>query len=71
MTTAVDTHAAEIQQLVARSRLAQAELESYSQEQVDRLIRAMVWSVARPGVAEEIAGRDLCVVVCSKPLAPR
>jgi len=47
--------AAEIADLVARSRAAQREIENYSQEQVDALIRAMVWSVARPGVAEEIA----------------
>jgi sulfoacetaldehyde dehydrogenase len=47
--------AAEIAGLVARSRAAQREIENYAQEQVDDLIRAMVWSVARPGVAEEIA----------------
>ena len=47
--------AAEIAGLVARSRAAQAQIENYSQEQVDELIRAMVWSVAKPGVAEEIA----------------
>ena len=47
--------AAEIAALVARSRKAQQQIEHYSQEQVDALIRAMVWSVARPGVAEEIA----------------
>ena len=44
-----------IADLVARSRAAQKQIEYYSQEQVDALIRAMVWSVARPGVAEEIA----------------
>ena len=47
--------AAEIAALIERSRAAQHEIENYSQEQVDDLIRAMVWSVARPGVAEEIA----------------
>jgi sulfoacetaldehyde dehydrogenase len=47
--------AAEIAELVRRSRAAQAAIEDYSQEQVDELIRAMVWSVARPGVAEQIA----------------
>jgi sulfoacetaldehyde dehydrogenase len=46
---------AEIAALVARSRAAQERIENYTQEQVDELIRAMVWSVARPGVAEEIA----------------
>ncbi len=47
--------AAEVGELIARSRTAQAQIENYTQEQVDELIRAMVWSVARPGVAEEIA----------------
>ena len=47
--------AAEIAALVARARAAQQQIEYYTQEQVDALIRAMVWSVARPGVAEEIA----------------
>jgi sulfoacetaldehyde dehydrogenase len=47
--------AQEIAALVARSRAAQAQIEHYSQAQVDALIRAMVWSVARPGMAEKIA----------------
>jgi sulfoacetaldehyde dehydrogenase len=46
---------AEIAALVARSRAAQAQIENYTQEQVNALIRAMVWAVARPGVAEKIA----------------
>lgn len=46
---------AEIRGLIERSRAAQAAIENYTQEQVDELIRAMVWSVAKPGVAEEIA----------------
>jgi len=54
-TVAELTPAQEIAQLVARSRAAQQQIEHYSQEQVDELIRAMVWAVARPGVAEEIA----------------
>lgn len=45
----------EVAALVARSRAAQAQIENYTQEQVDALIRAMVWSVARPDVAEKIA----------------
>lgn len=45
----------EIASLVARSRAAQKQIENYTQEQVDELIRAMVWSVARPDVAEKIA----------------
>ena len=47
--------AAEIAGLVARARKAQQAIEHYGQEEVDALIRAMVWSVAKPGVAEEIA----------------
>ncbi len=47
--------AQEIAALVARSRAAQAQIEHYSQAQVDRLIRAMVWAVAREDVAEKIA----------------
>jgi len=47
--------AVEIAALVERSRAAQRQIEDYTQEQVDELIRAMVWSVARPGVAEKIA----------------
>ena len=45
----------EIAALIARSRAAQAQIEGYNQAQVDELIRAMVWSCAQPGVAEEIA----------------
>ena len=45
----------EIADLIARSRKAQAQIEGYNQAQVDELIRAMVWSCAQPGVAEEIA----------------
>ena len=47
--------AKEVSELIARSRKAQAAIENYTQEQVDRLIRGMVWAVAQPGVAEEIA----------------
>ncbi len=47
--------AAEIAALVARSRAAQAQIANYTQEQVDALIRAMVWAVAREDVAEKIA----------------
>lgn len=45
----------EIAELIRRSKIAQAQIENYTQEQVDRLIRGMVWSVCRPGVAEELA----------------
>jgi sulfoacetaldehyde dehydrogenase len=47
--------AADIGQLIARSRAAQKQIENYSQEQVDRMIKAIVWSVCRPGTAEKIA----------------
>lgn len=47
--------ALEIKALIERSRVAQAQIENYTQEQVDELIRAMVWSVAKPEVAEQIA----------------
>ena len=50
-----NSDAAEIAALVARSRAAQAQIENYTQEQVNALIRAMVWAVAKPGVAEKIA----------------
>lgn len=50
-----NSDAAEIAVLVARSRAAQAQIENYTQAQVDALIRAMVWAVAKPGVAEKIA----------------
>ncbi len=47
--------AQEVAAIVARSRAAQAQIAHYTQEQVDRLIRGMVYAVAREGVAEEIA----------------
>ncbi len=47
--------AEEVAALVARSRAAQAQIENYTQAQVDELITAMVWAVAKPDVAEKIA----------------
>ena len=59
MATAVhyqpSSDAEEIAALIARSRKAQAQIANYTQAQVDGLIRAMVWAVAKPGVAEMIA----------------
>ena len=59
MATAVSiaptSEAEEIAGLIARSRAAQAQIADYSQDQVDALIRAMVWAVAKPDVAEMIA----------------
>lgn len=48
-----------IADLVTRARSAQQQIEHYSQQQVDELIRAMVWSVCQPGIAEEIAQHTL------------
>ncbi|GGC35785.1 hypothetical protein GCM10011371_23940 [Novosphingobium marinum] len=45
----------EIAAMMERARKAQAQIADYSQEQVDKLITAIVWSVCKPGVAEEIA----------------
>ncbi len=45
----------EVKELVARSRKAQQQIENYTQKQVDELIRAMVWSIAQPDIAEKIA----------------
>ena len=59
MATAVNleptSDAEEIAALIARSRAAQAKIAHYTQAQVDDLIRAMVWAVAKPEVAEMIA----------------
>ena len=47
--------AAEVAELIVRSRKAQEQIANYTQEQVDALIRAMVWSVCKPGMSQEIA----------------
>lgn len=47
--------AVEIAALIERSRKAQATIADYTQEQVDELITAMVYAVARDDRAEEIA----------------
>jgi len=47
--------AREVAELVARSRAAQEQIADYTQEQVDRLIRGMVWAVAKQSTAEMIA----------------
>ena len=51
----LDHEASEIAELVARAHAAQEQINDYSQQQVDELIKAMVWSCCQPGVAEEIA----------------
>lgn len=45
----------EVAALIERSRKAQAQIADYTQEQVDKLITAMVWAVCKPGTAEMIA----------------
>jgi len=50
-----NSSADEIAELVARSRVAQAKIEHYSQEQVDELITAMVYAIAQEPVAKMIA----------------
>ncbi|MFK8049066.1 MAG: aldehyde dehydrogenase family protein [Halioglobus sp.] len=45
----------EMAALIERSRIAQAQIADYSQEQVDELIRAMVYSIAREDISEKIA----------------
>jgi len=45
----------EIATLIERSRKAQEQISNYTQEQVDNLIRAMVWAIAEEKVAEKIA----------------
>ena len=51
--------AQQVAKMMERARAAQAEIEGYSQEQIDELITAMVWAVAKPGVAEKIAQHTL------------
>ena len=41
--------------LVERARIAQAEIEDYTQEQVDRLVNAVVWNIVKDGPAQEIS----------------
>ncbi len=47
--------AQEIAEMISRARAAQAEIADYTQEQVDEMITAMVYSVAREDRSEEIA----------------
>lgn len=54
-TAPMTDEAKQVAELIARSRAAQAQIENYTQEQIDELITAMVWAVARPGMDEEIA----------------
>ena len=58
-TVALPEEVVEIEALIERARVAQAAIADYTQEQVDELIQAMVWSCAQPGVAEELAQQTL------------
>ena len=58
-TVALPEEVAEIEALIERARVAQAAIADYTQEQIDELIKAMVWSCAQPGVAEELAQQTL------------
>lgn len=49
------TAAQEVALMMERARAAQAQIANYTQEQVDELITAMVYSVAREDRSEEIA----------------
>ncbi|GAB3110170.1 aldehyde dehydrogenase family protein [Aestuariicella hydrocarbonica] len=51
--------AREIAAMITRARAAQAQIENYTQQQVDELITAMVWSCCQPGVAEHLAQHTL------------
>jgi sulfoacetaldehyde dehydrogenase len=44
-----------INQLVERARKAQAQIEHYTQEEVDRLVEAVVWNIVKDGPAQEIS----------------
>ena len=51
--------AQQVAKMMEQARAAQAIIEGYSQEKIDELITAMVWAVAKPGVAEKIAQHTL------------
>jgi len=52
---AVTADAEEIAGLMTKARAAQAQIANYNQEQVDQLIRAVVWTVAKEENAKKIA----------------
>ena len=55
----VESPAEAVAAIIARARAAQEQIENYTQEQVDELIRGMVWSCAQPGEAEKITNMKL------------
>jgi sulfoacetaldehyde dehydrogenase len=44
-----------VKELISRARKAQAIIEYWSQDQVDTLTKALVWSVVKPGTIEKVA----------------
>ena len=58
-TVALPEEVAEVEALIKRAQAAQAAIANYTQDQVDQLLKAMVWSCAQPGVAEELAQQTL------------
>jgi len=56
MTNEMNLNAAEyVAELVERARKAQETIENYTQEQVDRLVEAVVWNIVKDGPAQEIS----------------
>ncbi len=56
MSNEMNLNAAEyVAGLVKRARAAQEAIEYYNQEQVDKLVRAVVWNVVKDGPAQEIS----------------
>jgi sulfoacetaldehyde dehydrogenase len=51
----VDGMGDDVPSMVTRARLAQAAVATYTQEQVDELVTAVAWAVARKDRAEELA----------------
>lgn len=41
--------------LIKRARIAEEQIENYTQEQVDRLVAAVVWNIVKDGPAQEIS----------------
>lgn len=56
MSTEQNLNAAEfVAGLIKRARAAQEAIEYYDQEQVDKLVRAVVWNIVKDGPAQEIS----------------
>ncbi|MHB1394807.1 MAG: aldehyde dehydrogenase family protein [Clostridia bacterium] len=56
MSNEVNVNAAEyVAGLVKRARAAQEAIDNYTQEQVDRLVTAVVWNIVKDGPAQEIS----------------